>query len=174
MALHKIKKNKILVLLDFENLLINYSSRLIIEELNKTLKQIAQEIGEISKVFVFVPHNTASLFAKDFYMARFITILCPKIKAKNGQTDNDTTDEIMLGFGQEIITEMPSLTHLFIGSGDIDFLPLIIKASRTGLNVGLIVSGLNPLSFDLIKRIDKKPGTNEKMVYVLSLLEREN
>lgn len=169
----KEKKNKVLVLLDFENLYINYPSRLIIEELNKILRQIAKEVGEVSKVFVFVPYNTASLFAEDFYRAGFITILCSKAKDKDG-ADKDTVDETILDFGQEIITEMPSLTHLLIGSGDIDFLPLIIKASRTGLDIGLIASGLRPLSFNLIKWVDKKPGTKEKMVYVFSQSEKAN
>ena len=167
------RKNKVLVLLDFENLYIHYPSRSIIGELNKTLKQVAQEVGEISKIFVFAPNDTASIFAEEFYHAGFFTILCPKVKGKDG-LEKDTVDETIIDLGREFIAEMPSLTHLFIGSGDIDFLKLVIKANHVGLNVGLIVSGLKPLSFDLIKWVDKKPGTNEKMVYVLSQPEKEN
>ena len=167
-------KNKVLVLLDFENLFIDYPSRSIIEELKKTLKQIAKEVGEIFAVFVFVPYNTASLFAEDFYRAEFIPILCFRVKDKDEQAEKDTVDKTMSDFGRKIITAMPSLTHLCVGSGDFHFLPLIINASCTGLDVGLIVSGLKPLSFDLIKEIDKKPGTNERMVYVLSQSEKGN
>ena len=175
------KKNKLLVLLDFENLFIGYPSRSIIGELNKTLKQIAKEVGEISKVFVFVPYNTASIFAEDFYRAGFVPILCPKIKAKDGQTDIDTTDQILTELGKEFINEMPGLTHLCLGSGDIDFASgdigfpsLLKKANYHGLDIALIAGDLRSLSFNLIKEIDKKPGTKEKMVYVLSQPEKEN
>lgn len=172
---NKKKQNKVLVLLDFDNLYINHpSSSTLFEELNKVLQQIAKEVGPIFKVFVFAHLATANYFADDFYHSQFTTILCPKVKAKEAAPEEDTVDETMRNDGLDFINEMPSLTHLIIGSGDADFLPLVIKAKRTGLDIGLIANSLENLALELIKWADKKPNLNEKMVYLLSSSEKKD
>lgn len=176
----KQKKNRVLVLLDFDNLLINFGGppRTIIEALNTTLKKIAQEVGPV-KVYVFVPYQNAQLFGESFYRAGFTTILCPKMKAKDGQTDIDTTDQMLTELGKELIDDMPGLTYLCLGSGDIDFASgdigfpsLIQKANHYGLNIALIAGDLRSLSSELIKRADRKPN-KEKMIYILPKPEKE-
>ena len=178
----KERENKVLVLLDFENLLINFDgpSRTIVEALNTTLKKIAQEVG-IVKVFVFVPHQNAQLFGEAFYRAGFVPILCPKIKAKDGQTDIDTTDQMLTELGKEFIDDMPGFTHLCLGSGDIDFASgdigfpsLLKKANHHGLDIALIAGDLSSLSSGLIKRADRKPHHNGKMIYILPKTEKES
>ncbi len=175
-------KNKALILLDFENLLINFGGppRTIVEAINITLKKIAQEVGTISKVFVFVPHQTAQLFGEAFYRAGFIPILCPKIKTKDSQADIDTTDQMLTEVGKELINEMPELTHLCLGSGDIDFASgdigfpsLIKKANHHGLDIAFIAGDLSSLSSELIRMADRKPDNKEKMIYILPKPEKE-
>jgi len=170
----KARQNRVLVLLDLENLYINFGpSRTMIDSLKTTLKQIAQEIGPIAKVFVFTPFNTASYFAEDLYRAGIVCVLCPEIKAKDRKTIN-TTDQIITDFGKELIDLMPGLTHLCLGSGDIDFASgdtsfpsLLTKADHFRLDIAIIASDIKSLSSSVIKLVGKKPDTDEKMIYLL-------
>lgn len=174
------KRNKVLVLLDFDNLLINFNGppRTIVEALNTTLKKIAQEVGAV-KVFVFISHETAQLFVETFYREGFVPVLCPKIKAKDGQTNIDTVDQMLSELGKEFIDDMPRLTHLCLGSGDIDFASgdigfpsLLKKANHHGLDIVIIAGNLSSLSPELIKMANQKPNTNEKMIYILPKPEK--
>ncbi len=174
------RKNKVLVLLDFDNLYIGLSRGAIIESLDMVLKKITQEVGAIFKVFVFIPYQNAQLFGEKFYRAGFVPILCPEIKAKD-KTNINTTDQMMTDLGKDLIEGIPEITHLCLGSGDIDFSSgdigfpsLLKKAEHYGLQIALIVSGINSLSSELIKKADQKPGKNEKMIYVLPKSEKED
>lgn len=175
-----VRKNKVLVLLDFDNLYLNLPEKTITETLDRALKQITEEVGPISKVFVFVPYYSAIPFGEDFYRAGFITILCPRIKTKDGQTEINTTDGILTEIGKELINDMPDITHLCLGSGDVDFssgdigfLSLLKKATRYGLDIAIIASDLASLNPKLIEMIDKKPNSKEKMLYILSHQKKE-
>ncbi|MDD5145504.1 MAG: NYN domain-containing protein [Candidatus Pacebacteria bacterium] len=168
----KVKRNRVLIFLDFDNLFINFkfSRPSFIDELNKALRQIAKEIGEIIGVFVFAPYQTQITFGETLYKENFFLIVCPKVKTKDGQ-EKDTTDEIIIKLGEKMISEMPAITHFFLGSGDSDFETLLKEASLHGLDTGIISSDLESLSSNLIPHINRKPNTKEKMIYILSSQE---
>lgn len=169
MGKKKGKKNKVLVFLDFDNLYINFGpSSSIIEELNKTLRQIAKEVGEITNVFIFAPYPSILPFGELFYKAGFFTIVCSKTKSKDGQ-DKDTTDETIIKLGGKLLAEMSDLTHFVLGSGDKDFNQFLLKeVSRRGLDIAIIVSDRRSLSSEIARMIDKEPNGKEKMLYILS------
>lgn len=168
-------KNKILLLIDFENLQKNLAITPTAEKFSvaagfdRLFKQISREVGEIDNVFVFVPPHSASLWGETFHKLGFFTILCPKIKSKSRE-EIDTTDETLTAFGKKMILQPPELTHLCLGSGDKDFSPLLREAIRKGLKIIVVAGNFNSLSSELIKLADKKPdGT--KMVYLFSPTE---
>jgi len=169
----KKKRNKVLVLIDFDNLSINFQMKPIIEELEKTLKQISKEVGAILKVFVFIPYHSALPFAESFYKAGFFTVLCPKVKTKDVQVEIDTTDKTLIQLGNELLEDIPGITHLCLGSGDADFLPLLRKASRYGLDISIIAGDEISLSSEIAEMADKKPNNKEKMIYILSSFKKE-
>lgn len=176
----RVAKNKALVLLDLDNLYINFGSRTIIRALDTTLKKIAQEVGAISKAFVFIPYQNAQLFGEELYRAGFIPILCPEIRSKN-ETNINTTDQMLTDLGKELIEGMPEITHLCLGSGDVDFSSgdvgfpsLLQKAEHYGLHIIVIAGNINSLSSELIKKAGLKPDTKEKMVYILPKPEEKD
>ena len=179
--MRKEKEKKVLVLLDVENLYINFRStfEMTIEALKTTLKKIAKEVGPV-EVFAFIPFETAQRLGETFYRSGFVPILCPIIKAKDSQADINTTDQMLTDLGKYFIDEMPGLTHLCVGSGDIDFASgdigfpaLLKKANHYGLDIALIAGDRSSLSSELIKMADRKPKSKEKMIYILPKTEKE-
>lgn len=171
----KKKKNKILVLIDFENLQKNLETTPIPEKFSitagfdKLFKKISQEVGEIDSVFIFVPQHAASVWGETFHELGFFTLFCPEVKNKSGRKI-DTTDETLIAFGKKMINQIPELTHLCLGSGDKDFIPLVREAIRKGLKIIITAGDYNSLSSELIKLVDKKPDST-KMVYLFSPTE---
>lgn len=170
------RANKILVLIDFENLQRNIEVSLFPEKFSmivgfdRVIRQISQEIGEIINVFVFMPPQPAYLYGETFYQEGFYTIVCPKIRDKKGE-ERDTTDEIITNFGSKMIDQIPDLTHLCLGSGDKDFSPLVRSAIRKGLKIIIVAGSISSLSSDLIRLVDINPDTKKKMVYLFSPTE---
>ncbi len=165
-------QSKIVVLIDFENLLQNTEipppkSFSMMAGFDKLIKEISQDVGEIINVFVFIPPNLAITYGAELYKQGFFMILCPKIQSKKG-SEEDTVDSTLIEFGKKIIGQSPDLTHLCIGSGDKDFNPLIREAIRWRLKIIIIAGNLRSLSFDLIKLADKKTGGKGKMVYLFT------
>jgi len=162
------KPNKIIVLLDFENLFLSFGpSTSIVETLNRVLEQIKKEVGEIACVFVFFPHHSAISFGEAFQKTGFYPILTPK--SKTGEREKvDTTDEILIKFGKMILKEMTKITHFCLGSGDKHFVPLLKNASRAGLSRIIITANTSSLASELIGYADRKPGSQERMIYFLS------
>lgn len=170
------EKNKILALIDFENLRRNLTT-IAPEKFSMTAgfdrlcKQIAREIGEITNIFVFIPpHAASSTWGEAFHKLGFFTILCPEIEDKKGGKRIDTTDETLIAFSKEMINQIPGLTHLCLGSGDKDFGTLVREAIRKGLKIIVVAGSIGSLSSELINLADKKPD-GSKMVYILSPTE---
>ena len=168
------KKVKILCVIDWDNIHINVpppEKLSITAGLDRIMKKIAQEVGEIINVFVFTPFHLALANAQAFYDETFYMILCPKIKYKKGG-EQDTTDEIISAFLQDMINQMPGLTHICLGSGDKDFCRTIRQyVMRKGLKMIIIVGDMLSLSNHLINLADINPNTDKKMVYVFSPTE---
>lgn len=168
----KVEQNKILFLIDFENLQKNLEriptpkKFSITAGFDRLCGQIAQEMGAIINVFVFIPLHAASLWGETFHKLGFFIILCPEIKDKTGK-ETDTTDETLIAFGKKIINQIPDLTHLCLGSGDKDFSTLVREAARKGLKIIVVARNLSSLSSELIELADKKPD-GSKMVYIFS------
>lgn len=167
------KENKILVLIDWENLQRNvklpppekFSMK---RGFNRLLKQLS-EIGKVAMVFVFIPSHMASLYGKIFYEieAGLRVILCPRIKTKEGK-EKDTVDEILMEVGREMIWQIPDLTHLCLGSGDKDFSPFLKEAIKQGLKIIIVEGNIRSLSPELIELADLHPKTKKRMIYIFS------
>ena len=169
-------KAKILMLIDWMNLSISidlpslerYS---LIEGFDTAVKQIARDAGEIINVFVFMPPQPAYLTAEDMHKLGFFTIVCPTIRTKE-RVERDTTDDILIEFGKKMINQIPDLTHLCLGSGDIDFTPLIREAIRKGLKIIILAGNSKSLSRKLVNLVDSKTD-GQKMIYILSPITQE-
>ena len=171
----KKKKPKILLLVDFENLFINVRDEIPPEKFsieggfNRVIRAITEEVGEIVGVFAFLPSDRALVWDKDLYELQFNIVLCPRIKNKEG-VEKDTTDSRLLELGEWLINHL-ELSHVFIGSGDKDFSPLMKKAAQKGLKKGVVAANLKSLSSKLIQLTDTNPSTGKKMVYLFSPIE---
>lgn len=166
----KKERARVLMLVDWENLVKNVElppaeKFSVVEGFDKIIKQISQEVGEIVSIFVFAPPHLALPWGEDFHHQGFFTILCPKIRSKEG-VEEDTTDATIVAFGRKMIAEQ-SITHLCLGSGDRDFIPFVREAIRQGLKIIVIAANLRSLAAELIRLVDKKPSGG-KMVYLFS------
>jgi len=167
----KEKKNTILFLIDWENIIRNiisgdpenFSLSLGFDNLMKNLAQL----GKIGSVFVFTPPHIAPSHLELLVKLRFFPIFCPKVKDKKGE-ESDSTDNMLMDFGRKMIEQMPKLTHLCLASGDKDFLPLIREAIHRGLKIIIVAGDTKSLSDELIDLADKNPATGEKMVFLFS------
>lgn len=176
MSKRKDRRNKILLLIDFENLIINVRENIeptkfsIESGFRKIIENITEEIGEIVGIFAFLPSDRAMVWGKDLHRLGFNIIFCPGIKDKE-EIEQDTTDTRLMELGEWLINNINGLTHLCVGSGDRDFSPLMRKAALKGLKRVVVAANLRSLSSELIKLTDKNPSTNKKMVYLFSPIE---
>lgn len=159
------KTNRVLALIDFENLLTNIEISALIVRLDVALDQIAQEVGEIINTIVFVPPHL-EFWAKEFNQHGFFTILCPKVKTKETE-EKDTVDETLIKMGEFLTAQIPNITHIALGSGDIDYALFLKGIRRKGIKRIIIASDLESLSSQLIKLTDKNPE-GKRMLYLLS------
>ena len=146
-------KGKILVLIDWENLIISIKANFpgnfsLTAGINRLKKWIELE-GEILGFFVFAPLHILKTYSDLFYKNGFIAICCPKV-ASEKRKEIDTTDEIIIIFGEKMIATMPELTHLCIASGDIGIKPLIEQATRKGLKIMIAAGHFDSLANELI------------------------
>ena len=150
--------NKVLLLIDWENLLISQKSGQmpseegysIVAGFDRLIDQITLEIGEIVNVFIFAPPHILSSFGETFVKLGFFQIVCPKITGKTGE-EEDTTDSTLIDFGKTAIEQIKDLTHLCIGSGDKDFSLLVRQAKRKGLKILVVASSNRSLAKELIQ-----------------------
>jgi len=166
-------QNKILLLIDWENIRLNtdFLARervSMIAGFDRIQRQIVQDIGgEIVGVFIFASPHLTSTEAETFYREGFYVISCPRVKVKD-EKDKDTTDEVLIEFLKDTIKVIPNLTHICLGSGDKDFCQTLRKALRRGLKLIILAGSLSSLSPDLIDLADSNPLTGKKMVYIFS------
>lgn len=151
---------RIIFLCDVENLVLSMDEKpspqdfSLIGGFNREIRAIAREIGEIVDVFMFLPPHYVYAYVEHFHDAGFFTIVCPKVKGKNGE-EADTVDSTLMRFGESAINNIQGLTHLCLVSGDRDFTPLIRKAIRKGLKIIIIAGSKRSLSLGLLKLADK-------------------
>ncbi len=161
----KQKTSRAVVLIDFENLEKNTYTPDTPEKfsmtagLDRLIKQIAQEVGEIVNVFVFVPLHSASLWGETFHEEGFITVFCPSIRNKEGIEEN-TVDSTLIKLGENMISLIKEAypcdnLYLVLGSGDKDFSLLVRKAIRMGFKIIVIAGSTRSLSFELRRLADR-------------------
>jgi hypothetical protein len=156
----KPKENKILVLIDLENLRAKLPAMgpmgfSFPAGFDRVMKQIAREVGAIEDVFIFIPPHLVQLFGEELYRQGFTIIACPKIRSKEGSEELDTVDQILIEFGEKAIRQIGGLTHLCLGSGDKDFARLVREAIRRNLRILILASSPQSLSTEIIKLSDR-------------------
>ncbi len=162
--------NRILVVIDGDNLFSNviadarhYS---LAKGLERLIKQLTQ-VGEVVGVFVFGPPDLINRNLGALQNEGFWPIPCQRETDKQGESV-DVVDGKIIAFVRDMLELMPFLTHICIGSGDSDFIPLA-RTCRLRRKKVIVVSGnLRSLSQDLKNMADKHPQTGERMVFLFS------
>jgi len=175
------KKITILVLVDLENILVNteISTEVSITKRFDEFLEWLGKIGKIAGVFVFSPHHLIPQFEKYFFDRKFFIILCPKIFQEEEQESIDTVDATLTEFGRKMLSQISSLTHLCLCSGDAGFLncswsedknclPLLKEAEKAGLRIIIGAGNLTSLSSELIPLAEIDPETNRRRVFIFS------
>lgn len=164
-------RNKILVLLDLENILLNTNAGpfefSLVDGFTKIIRKLG-EFGRVVEVFVFGPPSTISINLDSLYQMEFRAIACPRVVVEKTGPKTDTVDSVMIDLGKKMITEMGELTHLCIGSGDRDFLPLVRETERSGLKVIIVAGNEGSLSEELARFACRNPISGERAVYFFS------
>ena len=170
--LRRRKTKEVLVLVDWENLLRSMDvpppEKFSLSSGIEKLMDWLESIGEVFGVFVFAPSYMVTGHLEIFHEHGFFTILCPKIPSEGRQEPTDTTDSILISFGEKIISALTQLTHLCIVSGDEDFTPLIKKATQQGLKIAIAAGSHSSLASELISLANKHPVTKKTMVHIFS------
>ena len=171
----KKRVNKILVLIDWENLLSSTVSippeKFSLDAgLNNLIEKISQEVGIIIGIYVFIPPHLVSTWGEKFKKEGFFIICCPKIRTKTDE-EKDTVDEELSRFGMKMVAQISDLTHLCLGSGDQDFIPLLQEAKQRGLKIIIATGDLRSLSTELIRFAEKDPITSKRRVYLFFPIE---
>lgn len=172
------KRNRILVLVDLENIIkqvaeINIGPERfsITDWFTAVLRKISRDVGnvETTDVFVFAPPHLAQPWAEILDKLGFRMFLCPIIPTKDGKGTINTTDQRLIEFG----TAQARLgyTHLCLASGDKDFVGLVHGASRQGLKIIIIIGSWRSAAQELLRLADKKPDSSERMVYLLTEIQ---
>jgi len=124
---------------------------------DRLIKEIAEQVGEIINVFIFVPPHLAIPFGPDLHKLGFTTILCPKVEEKATGAEVDTVDEELIKFGQWALEEL-EFTHLCLISGDRDFAPLIRQAVRKKKEIIVAAADRRSLAIELIQLVRLAKG----------------
>jgi len=170
-------QNKILVLIDWDNLLLNMNipqpeNFSLEEEFDRLMRQLGK-VGRVINVFVFGPPQTINPYLEIFRQSGFFPVVCPKLRNKKDEQEVDTTDATLIEFGRKMIEQIPDLTHLCLASGDSDFAPFVREAIRNRLKVIIVPGNLISLSENLIRLASRHPETSKRMVFPFSPKEEE-
>lgn len=170
------------VLFDFENVTKSFRQRIFKPEkfsmeagFDDLINHITQ-VGKIAMFCIFVPdhlivHGNITKKDLEFFQKKgFFTIVCPKI----GPEEKDTSDFNMIRWGLDVMLPYFSkITHLCIGSGDVDFEKLCKQAKeKSGLKIMVTGGSTKSLSRDIRRIADIHPKTGEKMVYLFSPIRK--
>ncbi len=162
------KERMILVLFDWDNLQLSLDSPRpegfsLISGFDRLMEKLG-EIGKVELIYLFAPPGISDHFLEIFYHQGINIISCPKITPKERGPKRDTTDETMIRFGEELIDQIPTLTHLCIGSGDKDFCGLARYAIRKGLKIIITAASKTSLAPELIDLASRDPETKKRRV----------
>ncbi len=174
--------NTVAILFDFENVTRAFRHRLLKPEkfseeagFEELIDRITKQVGKIVMFCLFIPDyflekGYVSKKNLEFFQSKgFFTIVCPKIGPKR----KDTSDLNMIKFGLDVMLPYFSgITHICIGSGDVDFLELCEKVKRSGHKLMVTMGSNISLSGDVRKMVDINPKTGEKMIYLFSPIRR--
>ncbi len=149
------KKNRLAILIDYENISREASLQGKVLDLDKVLEECL-EIGIIDFCFVFVPAHLVSYRLPEYiYNKGAYIVSCPSAYNMNTQLkEKDRVDTIMSEIGLKL-TERSDLTHIVIVSHDGDFLRLANNAKHHGKKV-IVIAGEN-ISFALKKVVEVHP-----------------
>ncbi len=159
------KKNRLAVLIDYENISREAALEGKILDFEKLLQECL-EFGMIDFAFLFVPDHLVSyrMPVSKIYDKGFNVIACPSAYNSNTQLkEKDRVDTIMTKIGSKLV-ERTDLTHIVIVSHDGDFVPLANEAKFHGKKV-IAVAGEH-VSFLLKQVVD--------IMYPLPLKEKVN
>ncbi len=164
-----VKKNRILVLIDLPNLLINMDCGLdplrFKAELGfeRILEQL-EAIGQIETVFVFASTKTPGMYLYQhfFYDKGFLVITCPHL-------EKDTTDDTLIKLAEKMVDNYTCITHLCLVSGDHHFGITLKKAKEKQIKIIIISPIIDSLSDELIPLADADEQ-GKKMIYLFSPL----
>lgn len=161
------KRGQILVLIDFDNIMLNLDvppeSFSLTEGFDRLIQELGK-VGDIMEIFVFAPPQTALAHLETFHKHGFFTIPCPRVKDKTCVA-RDTVDATLMEYGRKRIARMQAGDYLCIGSGDKDFIPLVRRAIGHGLKIIIVAGNINSLASELIGFVDKHPILPKKMVF---------
>ena len=151
------RPGRALVLVDWENMFINLGGRksfspdAVYSGFLKLEEEIARITnGEIVGVYVFASSDSAvqPTWEEIFWKLKYPVISC--LKLPDGEKRIDTVDGILMREGSKLIRNM-KLTHLFIATGDADFIPFYQEAIDLGLEIVTIYATKSSLSVELLK-----------------------
>ncbi|MCX6721844.1 MAG: NYN domain-containing protein [Candidatus Staskawiczbacteria bacterium] len=167
----EIRRNRILCLLDVDNIAINTNPDS--SDLPRALDAITRylsRIGRVVKACAFGPELTLASASDALRLRSFILIQCPKVlvdKQFGAQTEKkDTADLEFIRVGTIDINEMSGLTHLALCSGDSQFEQFVRWAESQGLKI-IIVAGNRKSLSPKIAELASRGSDGQKMVYVL-------
>ena len=176
---HQKPRNRILVILDFENILLNINvlevdprSFSLTNHFDNLMRKLG-EIGQVAKVFVYGPPEVLDRHSRLTSDLGFTTVQCPKqiIKKAGLKTGKvDTVDHRIIEDGNFLLKEMPGITHFCLGSGDGDFVGLLREARWNQKKVIIVVGSEKSLSPDLAE-FACRDSTGKKAIYILSQVE---
>ncbi len=172
--------NKIIVLIDLENIILNIPVYEIgegsLSVAFEKFKHWLEQTGEITGFFVFIPedrslHNLEFLFQEQ----KCWIIRCPKIPLeeilKQGffaeGEDIDTVDSSIRNFGDMMLKINSDITHVCICSGDADFVLFAKRIQKNNKKVMIMVGSIDSLSERLYQCVDKNDN-NLPLLHIFS------
>jgi len=162
-------KRKILVVVDLENMIANTElppgAGFTLHQALLGLMQKLADLGDIVAKLVFTPPHRIPSFEKFFSEHGFFIVACPKVQTAEGP--KDITDQVIMDFCQQVVAEIPKITHFCLCSGDADFIPIIQILRKKGVKIIIASGNLRALSGDLI-RLAEPNGSGGRRVFILS------
>jgi len=160
------EENRILVLIDWDNIFINLMDALKPEQIQLSLRfdkleKWLETIGKIWDVFVFAPPGLTPFHRKIIREHGFYFIACDKIE--KGREQIDTVDESLIRFGKSMLNHS-DINYLCLASGDDDFIDLLKLAQKRKLKIAIATANFKSLSANLLPFADKHPKTQKKMI----------
>lgn len=170
------RENEILFLVDLENISINFDlptedplSYSLSEAFDKIIEQLVKT-GRVGMIFAFASQQSTVPLINMLYTKRLHLFVCPKVvidKVGPSIEKKDTVDARLIEVGRDLLSRMPSVTHLCLGSGDGDFVPFVIWAKHQGLKIIIAAGNRQSLARELAELADKD-STGKPAIYFFS------